>query len=84
MMLAAVPAIVLTLLSMVYAQDNDTVAVHQDLINAKIIPNIIPAFTPAFPLEVVFTDNTGSRFPVTAGANLTLSRAYLLKQPKAC
>ncbi|KAF8506435.1 phosphatidylethanolamine-binding protein [Gautieria morchelliformis] len=73
-MFNALPALILALLPLVYAQDNDTSAVLQDLVNAKIIPNVIPNFTPAFPLDVVFTDNTGSKFPVTAGANLTMSQ----------
>jgi hypothetical protein len=79
-MLNALPALFLALLPLAYAQDNDTSAVLQDLVNAKIIPNVVPKFTPAFPLDVVFTDNSGSKFPVTAGANLTMSRACPLKQ----
>jgi len=53
-----------------YAQDNDTATVLAALQQAKIIPDVVPTFTPRFPLEVVFTAN-GSTFPVTAGANLT-------------
>lgn len=84
-MLTAASALVLALLPLAsYAQDNNTAAVLQDLMNAKIIPNVIPAFTPVFPFEVVFTDAEGSRFPVTAGANLTINRLYFFVFLVAC
>ena len=77
-MFNALSALVLALLPLAsYAQDNDTAAVLQDLMNAKIIPDVIPAFTPLVPLDVVFTDNSGNTFPVTAGANLTINRSSL-------
>ena len=58
-----------------YVQDNNINAVLHDLDNGKIIPDVVPPFTPQLPPEVVFTDSAGSTFPVTAGANLTTSGA---------
>ena len=80
MILNALPALVLALLPLAFAQDNDTTAVLQDLMNAKIIPNVVPQFTPLYPLDVVFTDGTGSKFPVTAGSNLTSNRAWQVSE----
>jgi len=71
-MLYTLSALTLALLPLAYAQDNSTATVAAALESAKIIPDVVANFTPAFPLEVVFTDNTGSTFPVTAGVNLTM------------
>ena len=73
MIFNAISAFVLTVLPLAYVQDNDINAMLQDLNNGKIIPDVVPPFTPQLPLEVVFTDSAGSTFPVTAGANLTTS-----------
>jgi hypothetical protein len=77
-MLGSLSALVLALLPLAYAQDLDPNTVLSSLKSSKVIPDVIPAnFTPRFPIEVVFTDKNSSRFPVTAGANLTISRSSL-------
>ncbi|KAF8585701.1 PEBP-like protein [Ramaria rubella] len=73
-MLTTLSALALALVPLVYAQDTNVTTVMAALQSAMIIPNVVPSFTPAFPLEVVFTDDTGSTFPVTAGANLTINQ----------
>ena len=70
-----ISAFVLAVLPLAYVQDNDINAVLQDLNNEKLIPDVVPPFTPQLPLEVVFTDSAGSTFPVTGGANLTTNGA---------
>jgi hypothetical protein len=77
-MLGSLSALVLALFPLAYAQDLDPNTVLSSLKSAKVIPDVIPAnFTPRFPIEVVFTDKNNSRFPVTAGANLTMNRSNL-------
>jgi phosphatidylethanolamine-binding protein len=77
-MLGSLSALALALLPLAYAQDIDTNTVLSSLKSSKVIPDVIPAnFTPRFPIEVVFTDKNNSRFPVTAGANLTIERSSL-------
>jgi phosphatidylethanolamine-binding protein (PEBP) family uncharacterized protein len=71
----ALSILVLALIPFVYAQDSNIADVMDALTQAKVIPDVIPSgFQPRFPLDVKFTDNNGTVWPVTAGVNLTMNQ----------
>jgi len=75
-MLRWLAALTLAAFPLVYGQDSDVTTVMDALTSAKVVPDVVPSFTPRFPLDVRFTAN-GTVFPVTAGAHLTVNRKYL-------
>ncbi|KIJ54735.1 hypothetical protein M422DRAFT_152904 [Sphaerobolus stellatus SS14] len=70
-------ALALATLPLVHSQDSNVTTVMAALQKAKIVPNVVPSFTPRFPLDVRFTVNN-TVFPVTAGANLTIAQTVNL------
>jgi len=69
-------SICLSLVASTFAQDTSVQQVETALKNSGVIPDVFPAnFTPAFPIEVVFTDPTTKQLiPITAGMNLTMNQ----------
>jgi len=71
MWLPVVSLLLLAVSSRVLAQDTADQTAFTD---AKIVPDVISDFAPAFPLQVIFTDASGNKINVTQGMQLTINQ----------